>query len=123
VLVAAALIVSAIGLRELPLLLIGGVFGGAGFGASFSGAIRLIGPLIEQHQRASLFAGVYVVAYLAFGVPVLIAGQLIAPLGLLPTAIGYGTLILACATAGLMAQRCAHQATLGMTRLGDTAED
>jgi hypothetical protein len=49
---------------------------------------------------------------------VLIAGQLIAPFGLLPTVIGYGALILAGATAGLAAQRLAarrlaHRATAG----------
>ncbi len=121
VLVAAALIVGAVGIRELPLLLVGGVVGGAGFGGSFSGTIRLVSPLAEQHQRARMFAGVYIVAYLAFGVPVLIAGQLISLIGLLPTVIGYGTLVLVCATAGLTAQRLARQATAGKSLRGRRA--
>jgi MFS family permease len=118
VLVAAALIVGAVGLRALPLLLVGGVIGGAGFGGSFSGAIRLVSPLVEQHHRARTFAALYVVAYLAFGVPVLIAGQLIAPFGLLPTVIGYGALILAGAAAGLAAQRLAARRLTHLTTAG-----
>jgi hypothetical protein len=60
---------------------------------------------VKQHERAGVFAGVYVVAYLAFGVPVLIAGQLVNPLGLVPTVLVYGALAVLAATAGLIAQQ------------------
>lgn len=88
----------------LPLLWIGGVVGGIGFGASFSGSLRILGPLAQPHQRAGLFAAVFIVAYLAFGVPAIIAGLLIAPVGLLPTVAGYSALILITATWGLFVQ-------------------
>jgi hypothetical protein len=80
------------------------VIGGAGFGASFSGALRAITPLVEMHQRAGLFAAVYLVAYLSFGVPAIIAGLLVAPAGLLATVLGYGVAIILAASAGLAAQ-------------------
>ncbi|TXS43857.1 MFS transporter [Streptomyces sp. uw30] len=88
----------------LPLLWVGGVIGGVGFGASFSGAIRAVAPLVQPQQRAGLFAAVYLVAYLSFGVPAIVAGLLIAPLGLLNTVLGYGLVIIAAAVLGLLAQ-------------------
>ncbi|MEV6171631.1 MFS transporter [Streptomyces sp. NPDC051954] len=92
----------------LPLLWVGGVIGGVGFGASFSGAIRAVTPLVQPHQRAGLFAAVYLVAYLSFGVPAIIAGLLIAPVGLLNTVLGYGLAIIAAAVLGLIAQYRIH---------------
>jgi MFS family permease len=107
----AAVIVAGVALGLLPLLWIGGLVGGVGFGASFSGSLRTLGPLAEPHERAGLFAGVYVVAYLAFGVPSIIVGQLVAPLGLLPVIIGFGVVIVAVAVWGLAVQvRLARQA-------------
>jgi hypothetical protein len=78
--------------------------GGAGFGASFSGALRAITPLAEMHQRAGLFAAIYIIAYLSFGVTAIIAGLLVAPAGLLATVLGYGVAIILAASAGLVAQ-------------------
>jgi MFS family permease len=104
VILGAAVIVLGVLLGNFPLFFIGGIIAGAGFGASFTGSLRTLGPLAEAHQRAGLFAGVYVVAYLAFGVPSIIVGQLIAPLGLLPVIIVFGLVILAVAVAGLVAQ-------------------
>ncbi|MCX5554544.1 MFS transporter [Streptomyces sp. NBC_00038] len=92
----------------LPLLWVGGVIGGVGFGASFSGAIRAVAPLAQPHQRAGLFAAVYLVAYLSFGVPAIIAGLLIAPVGLMNTVLGYGFAIIATAVLGLIAQYRIH---------------
>ncbi|GAA4622641.1 hypothetical protein GCM10023196_015650 [Actinoallomurus vinaceus] len=43
-------------------------------------------------------------AYLSFGVPAIIAGLLIAPVGLLTTVLGYGLVILVVAALGLFAQ-------------------
>jgi MFS family permease len=99
-----ALILGGVAAGILPLLWLGGVIGGVGFGASFSGAVRAITPLAEMPQRAGLFAAVYLVAYLSFGVPAIIAGLLVAPAGLLATVLGYGVAIIVAASAGLAAQ-------------------
>ncbi len=102
--VGAAVIVAGVAFGTFPLLVLGGIIGGAGFGASFSGSLRTLGPLAHPHERAGLFAGVYVVAYLAFGVPSIIVGLLIAPLGLVPVIVGYAVVIVLVAVAGLAAQ-------------------
>jgi MFS family permease len=104
ILAGTALIVGGVAAGVLPLLWLGGLIGGVGFGASFSGALRAITPLVEMHQRAGLFAAVYLVAYLSFGVPAIIAGLLVAPAGLLATVLGYGVAIILAASAGLVAQ-------------------
>jgi MFS family permease len=104
VFVGTAIFVTGVALVALPLVAVGGVIGGFGFGASFSGALRTVAPLTQPHQRAGLFAGVYLVAYLAFGIPAIVAGLLVAPLGLLPTIIGYGVVILGAAMVGVLAQ-------------------
>ncbi len=88
----------------LPLLWIGGIVGGAGFGASFAGSLRLVTPFIEPQQRAGVFAGVYTTAYLAFGIPAIIAGQLVGRIGLLDTVVGYAAVIVTGAVGGALVQ-------------------
>lgn len=102
--VGAIVIILGIALALLPVLIIGGVVGGAGFGAAFSAALRELTPLAEAHERAGLFAAVYLVSYLAFGVPAVIATALVTPLGLLPVALGFGAVILLAAGIGIGAQ-------------------
>jgi hypothetical protein len=104
VVVGAAIVTSGVAFHLLPLLWAGGVVGGFGFGASFSGSLRLLGPFADAHQRAQLFAAIFLVAYLSFGVPAIIVGQLVAPLGLVRTVIGFGAVILAVAFVGIVAQ-------------------
>ncbi|MBW4042853.1 MAG: MFS transporter [Acidobacteria bacterium] len=104
VLVGAVIITIGIATAWLPLLWIGGLIGGVGFGASFSGTLRTLAPLVAPAQRAELFASVYIVAYLSFGVPVIAAGQLIAPVGLLPVVTVYAAAVAALAAAGMVAQ-------------------
>lgn len=104
VLLGTAVIEAGVATGSLSLLWVGGIIGGVGFGASFSGAIRIIAPLVQPHQRAGLFASIYLVAYLSFGVPAIVAGLLIAPVGLQGTVLGYGVAVLVAATVGLVAQ-------------------
>ena len=104
IIVGSAVVTAGIAASVLPLLVIGGLIGGVGWGSSYSGTLRTLSPLAEPDQRAGLFAAVFTVAYLAFGVPVIIAGQLIPQFGLPSTAIGYCVAIVVVATAGLIAQ-------------------
>ena len=87
-----------------PLLFGAVIIGGGGFGATFSGSLRLIAPLADVHQRAELFAAVYLVSYLAYGVPALLVGELIGVVGLFDAVIGYVVAILFAAAIGLLAQ-------------------
>ncbi|HMH58323.1 MAG TPA: MFS transporter [Galbitalea sp.] len=104
VFVGTAIIVAGIGLEILPLIWLGGIIGGVGFGASFSGSLRILGPFAQPNQRAELFAAVFLVAYLAFGIPAIIVGQLVAPFGLLATVIGFGGVTLVAAFVGILVQ-------------------
>lgn len=88
----------------LSLVWLGGIVGGTGFGASFAGHMRLLGPHVEPHQRAGVFAGVYTAAYLSFGVPAIVAGQLAIHVGLLRTVDWYAAAVLATAVVGLVVQ-------------------
>jgi len=92
----------------LPLFFVGSVIAGAGFGASFSGALRIIAPLAEARQRAELFAAIYVVSYLSFSLPVVIAGLLVSTAGIMSTAVVYGGVVITAAITGLI-----WQASLG----------
>lgn len=87
-----------------PLLVVGAVLSGAGFGSAFSGILRTLGPLAIPSRRAELFAAVYLVSYLAYGLPALVAGVLIGYVGLLPTIIGYGLVNIVLTLAGVLAQ-------------------
>jgi len=98
------IVVPGIAAQLLPLIWVGGAVGGFGFGAAFSGSLRLLGPSAGPHQRAELFAAVFLVSYLAFGVPAIILGQLVAPLGLLPTVVGFGAVTLVAAVVGILVQ-------------------
>jgi predicted MFS family arabinose efflux permease len=46
--------------------------------------------LAEPHERAALLSAVYVVSYLAFSVPALVAGLFASHIGLRTTAFVYG---------------------------------
>ena len=97
-------VVAAVLSGSLALMIAGLVITGIGFGAAFSGSLRLIMPLVIPQQRAGIVAAIYVVAYIAFGLPVIIAGQLAAPLGLIPTVVGYGGATVVLALISLVAQ-------------------
>ena len=96
---------------SLPLLFAGCVVAGSGFGAAFHGAIRMVLPLAAPAERAGVLSVVYVVAYLAMGVPAVLAGiRVVHGDGLLATAHEYGLAIIGLATlalAGALALRMA----------------
>ncbi|MEV4533365.1 MFS transporter [Asanoa sp. NPDC049518] len=99
----AALLAGAVGAGLFPLLWVGGVVSGVGLGAAFSGALRTVTPLVSDPERAGLFAAVYVVSYLSFGVPAIVAGELIGPVGLVKTVAGYAVLVAVVGLAALVA--------------------
>ncbi|WGM20261.1 MFS transporter [Paenarthrobacter sp. OM7] len=105
-LILAGIVVVLIGLSApwLPAIWIGAVLGGIGFGGSFGGQLRLIAPLIEPQQQAGVFASIYTAAYLAFSVPVVIAGLLVPVWGLVPTLQAYAVTLLAFAALGAVIQ-------------------
>jgi MFS family permease len=88
------------GFGPVILLGIGTVIGGVGFGLAFAGEMRLIAPLAQAHQRGEMFAAIYIVCYLSFGLPAIIAGLAIGTFHLVPTTIGYALIIIVSAAIG-----------------------
>jgi MFS family permease len=76
---------------------------GLGFGGGFQGAIRSVLPLAAPHERAGVLSVVYVVSYLALGLPAVIAGFLATREGsVLATAQQYGAAVMALAALALL---------------------
>ena len=97
-------IIAGIEAASLALMIIGQAIAGVGFGASFTAALRLIFPLAAPHQRAGVVSGIYLVSYLALGVPIVVAGQLTGVLGEVPAVAWYTGLALLLALISLVAQ-------------------
>lgn len=94
----------AIALGSVAILVVGTVVSGAGFGMAFAGAVGLVIPHARVHERGELFSAIYVVNYIAFGVPAIGAGLLIAPLGLAAAVIVYAAAVVAVAVVGVAVQ-------------------
>lgn len=93
-------------LRSFPVYILALALAGTGFGTCFYGALRSIVPLVSASERGELFASIFTLSYLAFGVPVVLAGAFIPLIGLHATVSVYGVLIvLLAATAGLLRRR------------------
>lgn len=75
------------------------VVAGFGFGGGFQGGIRTVVPLAHPHERAGVLSALYVVSYVAFGLPAIIAGVLVEHLGLINTARGYAAVVVGLALA------------------------
>jgi len=87
---------------SLPLFFVGTLITGSGFGAGFLGALRSIMPLALPHERAGLMSAFYVLSYLAFSLPSLLAGNLTRVFGLIPTTDGYGAVLIVLSAAALL---------------------
>ena len=68
------LIVIAIAAGSTALFLTGSVIAGTGFGLAFLGNVRAVTRVAAPAQRAGVLAVLYVVSYLMFSVPIVIAG-------------------------------------------------
>ena len=79
------------------LFLVGSAVAGMGFGPSFTGALRTLTPLAQPAERAGLLASVYVVSYLALGLPAVAAGFAVVGAGLRHTTYVYGAAVIALA--------------------------
>ena len=68
---------------------------GSGFGTAFLGVLRTLMPHTASSERAAVMAVIYTVAYLAFGVPTIVAGLLVPVLTLSGTMTVLGAIIIA----------------------------
>jgi len=98
------LLLAALATRSLALFFVGTAVAGIGFGGAFSALVQTLAPMAQSHERGELFAAIFVVSYLAFSLPAMLAGFLVAPLGLLNTAQGYAAVLLLIAAFGTWSQ-------------------
>jgi len=97
---------SSIALDSLAVFFVGTIAAGAGFGAGFQGALRIVLPLAAPHERAGLLSMIYVICYVSMGVPAVIGGIALASCGSIAlAAYGYGTVVIALAALALAALR------------------
>jgi predicted MFS family arabinose efflux permease len=102
--VGAMVVAVSVATSSATVFVIGTVVAGIGFGPAFLGAFRSVSQLAADHERAALISAIFVVSYLAFSVPAVIAGILIVVVGLAPTALGYAALVAAVAAGTLVEQ-------------------
>lgn len=89
---------------SLTLFFLGDAVAGAGLGAAFAGLIQSLVPLTEAHERAELFAAIFVATYLSLSLPPVLAGFLIPFLGFLQTVQFYLAVVLMIAVTGTALQ-------------------
>ena len=98
----------AIAVLSLPHNAIAGFFlgtaiAGVGFGSGFQGAVRTVVPFAAAHERAGVLSIIFIISYIAMGVPAVAAGWMIAQQGnILVTAQIFGAVIMALACTALL---------------------
>jgi MFS family permease len=96
-----ALSVPAIVLTAPALFFVATAVTGVGFGLSWLGVLRMLVSRVTPGSRGALLAALYIVAYLSFAVPAVIAGYLVTRIGLHDAAIWYAVAVGILAVAGL----------------------
>ena len=104
-----AIVVTGVHLASVPLLIVGALFTGMGFGTSFLGCVGSIVPLADIDERAGLLSAFYIQSYLAFSVPAIVAGFLAKSVGYAMTADIFGSAIILAALGGLLGLRADRQ--------------
>lgn len=85
--------------------MIGTLIAGVGFGASSLGTFGTLAKIVGPDERGALFATAFVISYVTYSVPALIAGMASSSsFGLKSTTIVYGTVVFLLALAALLAQ-------------------
>lgn len=100
--VGVALLLVAVQSASLWLFFVASVIAGFGFGGGFMGSVRSIVGLALPHERAGLMSAFYILSYLAFCVPALLAGNLSRTFGLVATTDGYGAVLVILALGALV---------------------
>jgi hypothetical protein len=71
----------------------GSILAGAGFGMAFFGGLRGLLVAIPAAQRGAVMAAFYITAYVSISVPAVLAGIVVAHLGLIPTFEIFGSVV------------------------------
>ncbi|MGW3601919.1 MFS transporter [Micromonospora sp. NPDC005161] len=100
--------------ESVPGFFVGLALGGVGFGSGFQGSLKTIMPLVEAHERSSVLSLLYLVCYIGFGLPTVIAGFLVVYAGGVPrTADEYSIAVILLALVALLGVRRATRMAPG----------
>jgi predicted MFS family arabinose efflux permease len=100
------LVLAAVHLHQPLVFLAGLAASGVGFGSGFQGAVRSVVSHSQADERAGVLSVIFVIAYLAFGLPAIGAGYLLAQGSLLPSVANeFGGAIMVLAMAPLLLVR------------------
>ena len=88
----------------LPGVAVGAVVAGSGFGAGFQAPVRLVLGTAPDTERAGLISAIYVVCYVSYGLPALVAGLVVPWLGLSTVITLYGLVVVIAAATALVQQ-------------------
>jgi len=98
-----AVTVTSLSYHSAPAFFLGTALAGSGFGTGFQAAIRTVVPLAAPHERGGVLSVVFVVSYLAMGLPAVIAGYFVARQGdLFLTAREFGAVVMVLAALALI---------------------
>jgi len=98
-----AIAVNSLSYQSATMFFLGTALAGSGFGAGFQGAIRTVVPLAAPQERAGVLSVIFVISYLAMGVPAVFAGYFVVRQGdLLLTAREFGAVIMVLAMLALV---------------------
>jgi len=92
-------------LQATTIFFAGTLVAGLGAGASFNASIRSVAPLAAPHERAGLMSSYFVLSYLGFSVPAVLAGFSVGLAGLITTAEGYAAILIVLFCGALVAIR------------------
>jgi MFS family permease len=98
-----AITLAALSYGSVAVFFLGSAVTGLGFGAGFQAAVRSVVPLAAPDERAGVLSVVFIVSYIAMGLPAVIAGVLIVEQGnIVLTAKEFGGVVMALATLALL---------------------
>ncbi len=101
--VGVAITLVAISTTSTALFFLGSVVAGVGFGGGFQGSLRTVLPFAAPHERSGVLSTIYVISYLALGLPAVVAGYLVTEDGsVLGTARQYGVAVMVLAALALV---------------------
>jgi MFS family permease len=104
-LVGTALGLGGVEANSLLLAAIGTVVAGIGFGAATLATFGTLAKIAEPAERGELLAVGFVIAYLAFSIPAVVAGFATTHVGLHETSVVYSAVVMAFCALALLAQR------------------
>jgi MFS family permease len=114
------LAVTAVALSAPTLFFAATAVTGIGFGLSWLGVLRTLVALAAPTARGALLAAIFIVAYLSFALPAVVAGYLVSRIGLHDAALWYGGAVGLLALGGLLGTRLVSgRSVVGATLEGE----